>query len=274
MSASQSAKIASSSKIRKRALVTGASSGIGRELALRFAREGHDLILVARNGQKLRELADQLKRDCGVSANVIPKDLSKPQAPEEIFQELQREGILIDILVNNAGVGTYGPFSESNLSRELEMMRLNMISLTHLTHLFLKEAVLCKEGKILNVASTAAFQPGPLMAVYYASKAYVLSFSEALAEELRGSGVTVTVLCPGPTESEFQKTANMGKIRLLAKSFLMDSATVAKAGYEGLMKGRTVVIPGFKNKLSVLGAKWAPRKWVVRAVRMIQTRTR
>jgi short-subunit dehydrogenase len=184
----------------KCALITGASSGIGRELATLFARDGYDLTLVARDRAMLARIGDELTRVHGVAVDVIAQDLSHPNAAAEVYRELKRRSIKIDVLVNNAGFGTYGPFVDSDAATESEMLQLNIVALTKLTRLFLEDMLAKREGRILNVASTAAFQPGPLMAVYYASKAYVLSFSEALANELRDSGVTVSTLCPGPTQ--------------------------------------------------------------------------
>jgi len=254
---------------RKRALITGASSGIGYELAWIFAREGYDLVLVSRNEQKLRQLSDEIKQKYDVSVRVLPKDLSLSRSPAEIFIELEQSSLPIDILVNNAGFGTYGPFVETSLSDELDMLQLNMVSLTHLTKLFLKDMLKRGYGKILNVASTAAFQPGPFMAVYYATKAYVLSFSEALAEELRGTNVTVTCLCPGPTVSEFGKRAGVGNI-LLMKGRMMDSKSVAEIGYRALMKNQRVAVAGLMNRLLVMGSKLAPRGLTTRVLRILQ----
>jgi len=195
-------------------LITGASRGIGLELAKLFARDGFDLVLVARNESDLANVADELRRNDGVSVTVIPKDLSLPTAAEELYQELQREDIEVDILVNNAGFGLYGPFSSTDLRKELQMMQLNMVTLTQLVKRFLPEMLGRRSGKILNVSSTAAFTPGPNVAVYFASKAYVQSFTEALAEELKGTGVSATALCPGPTSTDFAERAGMAETRL------------------------------------------------------------
>ena len=255
---------------KKTALITGPSAGIGLELAWIFAEHGYDLVLVARSADKLRRLAEDLKSRHGISAHVIVKDLSNPTAPLQIFQEIQNQKIPVEILVNNAGFGTYGPFAETSLEKELELIRLNISALTQLTKLFLPAMLERKSGKIMNVASTAAFQPGPLMAVYYASKSYVLSFSEALAAELSGTGVSVTVLCPGPTESDFQKTAGIdGKI-LLFRLTMMKARKVAKIGYDGLMKKKRIVIPGFTNRLLPFGVRIAPRCLVTSLVQWIQ----
>ncbi len=254
----------------KTALITGASAGIGLELAHVFARHGHNLILVARSADKLRDLADDLKGRYGISARILVKDLSGPGSPAQVLEEIQNQKISVDILVNNAGFGTYGLFAETNLEKELELIRLNISALTHLAKLFLPGMLARKSGKIMNVASTAAFQPGPLMAVYYASKSYVLSFSEALATELSGTGVSVTALCPGPTESEFQKTAGIHENLLLFKLTMMKARKVAEIGYAGLMKGKRIVIPGFLNRLLPFGVRIAPRGLVTTIVRRVQ----
>jgi short-subunit dehydrogenase len=214
---------------QRTALVTGASGGIGLELARLLARSGYNMVLVARSEEKLAQLAQELTTRHEVAVRVLVKDLSRPEAPQEIFDELQREAIAIEVLVNNAGFGLYGAFSETDLNDELQMMQVNMVALTHLTKLLLPAMLKKKRGKILNVASTAALQPGPLMAVYYATKAYVLSFSQALNDELEGSGVSVTALCPGPTTSGFQSRAAMESSRLM-KGNMMDARTVALIG--------------------------------------------
>lgn len=252
----------------KTVLITGASSGIGYELAHLFAKDGYGLVLVARSGDRLMKLAAELKDKFNVSAIILPKDLSNPLSPTEIFIELQEKSISVDVLVNNAGYGNHGPFAQTNLTDELEMIQVNITSLTHLTKLFLKNMLKKREGKILNVASTAAFQPGPLMAVYYATKAFVLSFSEALSEEFHGSGVTVTCLCPGPTQSDFQKRAGLHDVWLLKG--IMDSKTVALAGYQGLMKGKAIVIPGIFSQIFAFSIRLSPRSWVRRIVKILQ----
>jgi uncharacterized protein len=250
------------------ALITGASSGIGLELAREFAAHGHDLVLVARSGGRLEEIAAELKRMHSVDARVVVKDLSRPGAAEEIHRELTDVGLMVEVLVNNAGFGVYGPFVDTPWERELEMLRLNVVALTDLAKRFARDMVARRRGRILNVASTAAFQPGPHMAVYYASKAYVLSFSEALADELRGTGVTVTALCPGPTRSGFQQAAAMHRSRMLRLS-VMDSATVARIGYRAVMAGRPLVIAGWLNRLFASPARLVPRQMVTRISRWI-----
>ncbi len=256
----------------KTALITGASSGIGYELAQLFARDRYNLVLVARSADKLNQIANELIKQFGILVKIIPLDLSLPDAAEKVFRELQQEAIAIDILANNAGFATYGFFAETDLNAELKMMQLNMLTLTHLTKLFLKEMLARHEGKILNIASTAAFQPGPLMAVYYATKAYVLSFSEALANELQGTGVTVTALCPGPTESGFQARANMEESKLVSGKRIMDAKTVALIGYHGLMSNQTIVIPGLKNQILALSIRFTPKNLVTKIVRSMQER--
>lgn len=253
----------------KTALITGASSGIGYELAKLFARDGYNLVLVARNKDPLERVAGQLTHAYGVMVKTILKDLSRPESPNELYDELKRESIEIDLLVNNAGFGTYGFFSETDLDTELAMMHLNIVSLTHLTKLFVKPMLGKRKGRVLNVASTAAFQPGPLMSVYYATKAYVLLFSEALANELCGSGVTVSVLCPGPTQTEFRSRAGMEASKLYEFGS-MNAAAVARIAYRGLRNHRTIIIPGLKNKVLVFAVRFAPRCLVPRIVRRMQ----
>ena len=254
----------------KTALITGASGGIGFELAKIFAKNRYHLVLVARNEQRLKEIAEDLRKEHGISVRVIAKDLAHADAPKEIFDTLQRESIHIDILVNNAGYTVFGEFSKTSLTDELQMIQVNIVALTHLTKLFLPEMLKKKSGRILNLGSTAAFQPGPLMAIYYASKSYVLFFSEALAEELRNTGVTVTALCPGPTETGFQKRGKMETSRLVAGKKIMDASTVAEIGYQALMKGKAVVIPGLKNKILAQSIRFSPRRLTPRLVKHLQ----
>ena len=253
--------------MKETALITGASSGIGLELARLFAKDGCDVVLVARSEGKLRELAAELERDCGVTAHVIALDLGRPNAAEELVQRLP---CAIDVLVNNAGFGVAGPFVETDLAKELEMIQVNVVALTQLTKLLLPPMVARRRGRVLNVASTAAFQPGPLMAVYYATKAYVLSFSEAIADELRHSGVTVTALCPGPTETGFAAVADMTQSRLFNVAKPMGSAAVARAGYAAMRRGKRVAIPGMKNKLLTQSVRVSPRRLVTAIVRKLQ----
>jgi short-subunit dehydrogenase len=254
---------------RPTALVTGASSGIGLALSRVLAKNGHDVVLVARTASKLVDAANELQKS-GVSAGVIASDLSRPNAAGDIVAELKRRNIEIEILVNNAGYGLAGPFVDNDLQRELDMIQVNIVALTQLTKLLMRPMVARKRGRILNVASTAAFQPGPLMAVYYATKAYVLSFSEAIADELRHSGVTVTTLCPGPTQTGFAEIANMTQSRLFTLMRPMSSEDVAQAGYRGMMSGKRIVIPGAKNKMLVQSLRISPRRTVTALVRKFQ----
>ncbi len=254
---------------RKTALITGPSSGIGLELARIFARENHNLVLVARSADKLRQLASELEKTHGARSLILAADLSEPGAPAYVLDQTTRAGITVDVLVNNAGFGQSGPFAENDLEECLRQIQLNVTALTHLTHLYLPEMIDRGRGKILNVASTAAFQPGPLMAVYYATKAYVLHFSEAIANELKGSGVTVTCLCPGPTATDFHKRARATDLNLLRYG-VMDARTVAEGGYRGLMAGKPVVISGLKNWLVAQSVRISPRQMVVGIVRKLQ----
>lgn len=247
------------------ALVTGASRGIGHELARLFARDGYDLVLVARDCDSLERVAKKIRDEFGVKTRVIVKDLSRAQAPQEIYDLLKKEGIAVDALVNNAGFGIYGHFAEVDAATELALMQVNMVSLTHLTRLFVKDMLAKGSGKILNVGSLGAFQAGPLKAVYYASKAYVLSFSESLANELRGTGVTVTVFCPGPTQTEFHERAGTPRLKIL-HSMMMDARLAAKIGYDGMRKGKTTVVPGFRNKLIILVSRLLPKALMARIV--------
>ena len=202
----------------------------------------------------------------------VAADLSSPSSPRTIVETVAAQGREIDVLVNNAGYGLFGRFLETSLDTELDMIQVNIVALTHLTKLLVRKMVARKEGRVLNVASTAAFQPGPLMAVYYATKAYVLSFSEALANELVGTGVTVTALCPGPTKTGFQARAQMEESKLVRGKEIMTAETVARAGYAGLMKGKTVVIPGMSNKMMAQAVRFLPRNTVTKLVRNAQER--
>jgi short-subunit dehydrogenase len=257
-------------KCQGTALITGSASGIGYQLARIFAAENYHLVLVDRDGGKLLDIAADFQKEFGISVINIIKDLSIPTSPQEIFTELQQAGVKVDILVNNAGFGNHGLFHETDLNNELEMLQVNLVCLTHLTKLFLREMVKQGDGKILNVSSTAAFQPGPLMAVYFATKAYVLSFSEAIANELEGTGVTVTVLCPGSTTSAFHERTGMAYSKLLKDKKMMDAETVAQIGYDALMRKKTIVIPGFINKLMSKCIRFIPRKIVTKIVRNMQ----
>jgi short-subunit dehydrogenase len=249
-------------------LITGASSGIGLELAKLFAASKHRLVLTGRNVGALEQLAQECRQSHGVEAQVIAADLADAAGPQFLFDEIQRRGLPVDILVNNAGFGTHGRFWEIVATDELSLLQVNVVALVQLTRLILPGMVARNHGKIMNVASTAAFQPGPLMANYYASKAYVLSLSEALSNELAGTGVTITALCPGPTSTDFQKRAGIAPSKFSAIAG-MSAHAVAQAGYNAVMNGKRVCIPGWKNRLLAASAKWLPRSLVLNAVRRL-----
>ena len=250
-------------------LITGASSGIGRELARLFAGDDADLVLIARSEGRLRELADELAAEYGVQAQVVPADLSRPGSPEEIAQTLARRHVDVDVLVNNAGFGTHGPVAGIGVGRQLEMIEVNVAALTALTALFLPGMLERRRGAILNVASTAAFQPGPNQAVYCATKAYVLSFTEALAEEVRGSGVRVSCLAPGATDTGFAAQAGMAGTRLFRRG-VMDAGRVARAGRDGLQRGKTLIIPSLRNRVLAFSVRLSPRVLVTRVSGYLQ----
>jgi len=256
--------------MRDYVLITGASSGIGFELAKVFAREKYNLVLTARNKSKLENLQGEIRKGFDVDVLVIPKDLSLENSACELYDEIKNKNVKIEILVNNAGFGGYGEFAKTNLESEVNMINLNVTSLVKLTKYFLQDMFQQKSGKILNVASTAAFQPGPLMAIYYATKSFVLSFSEAIAEELEGSGITVTTLCPGPTESGFQEAARITQSRLVKGRKLPSSKDVAEYGYKALIKGKRVAVHGFINYLMTNAIRFIPRKVITRVVHFIQ----
>ncbi|MBI3021739.1 MAG: SDR family oxidoreductase [Candidatus Omnitrophica bacterium] len=250
------------------AVITGASSGIGYELSKLFARDGSHVVLIARSADALRNAARTLTQISGATVTTLAADLSRRDAPEEIVTELKRQHLQVHALVNNAGFGLHGSFMKTDLTTELAMIQVHVATLTHLTKLLLPDLVQT-HGKILNVASIAAFQPTPLMAVYAATKAYVLSFSEALANEVRELGVSVTALCPGPTPTGFQQRAGMGLSRL-TQGNLMRAETIAWLGYRGLMRKQAVVVPGWKNHLSVWTLRLLPRNLGVRLARTVQ----
>jgi short-subunit dehydrogenase len=254
---------------RPTALITGASSGIGYEFARLFARERYDLVLVARHRGALERVAEECRGAHGVAAELIVADLSVPDSARAIFEVLERSGTEVDVLVNNAGFGLYGPFAATDPAANVALLQVNVVALTQLTRLFLGGMIARRRGKILNVASVAAFQPGPLMSVYYASKAYVVSFTAAVASEVRDYGVTVSALCPGATWTDFHKRARMRPSRLFSL-MAMDAAAVARVGYDGLMRGKTLIVPGFANKLIVATAPLLPLRFVTGAVKRIQ----
>jgi uncharacterized protein len=250
-------------------LITGASSGIGRELARLFAGDGADLVLIARSEGRLRGLAGELAAEYGVQAQVVPADLSRPGSPEEIAQTLAQRHVDVDVLVNNAGFGAHGPVAGIGVGRQLEMIEVNVAALTALTALLLPGMLERRRGAILNVASTAAFQPGPNQAVYCATKAYVLSFTEALAEEVRGSGVRVSCLAPGATDTGFAAQAGMAGTRLFRRG-VMDAGRVAQAGRDGLQRGKTLIIPGLRNRVLAFSVRLSPRVLVTRVSGYLQ----
>lgn len=268
------AKIIKQGTTMATALITGASGGIGMELAAVHASKGDNLVLVARNKAKLNELKKQLEQQHKVDIHVIDKDLSLPNAALEVYEETKRNNLPIDYLINNAGFGDFGMFVETDWNKELQMINLNITTLTQLTKLYLKDMVHQGSGKIMNVASTAAFQSGPTMSVYYATKAYVLSFSEAIDNEVRDKGVTVTALCPGATESGFQSAAAMEESALVKNKKLPTAKEVALYGYNAMMKGKTVAIHGFMNYVMANSVRFLPRSVVVKITRQMQDKAK
>lgn len=256
-------------RVQSTALITGPTSGIGEALARLFARRGHDLVLVARSVDRLEAQAAELAAAYGVHCHVIPMDLTRAAAAEEIFDQLRAKRITVDILVNNAGFTVFGEFATNDLKAELDMLAVNVVALTHLSKLFLRQLPAGTSGRILNISSTAAFQPGPLMAVYYATKAYVLSFSEALSSELAGKGVSVTALCPGATATAFAERGKADASRLFKNRKLMTAEQVAQIGYLALMRGQPLVIAGWMNTLMAFSTRFAPRWLLPHLVRYI-----
>lgn len=252
------------------ALITGASNGIGLELARIHASKGDNLVLVARNKAKLEELKLELEGKHKIKVYILAKDLSLANAAQEVFEETQNQKLSIDYLINNAGFGDFGMFAETDWNKELQMINLNITSLTQFTKLYLKEMLKRNSGKIMNVASTAAFQSGPTMAVYYATKAYVLSFTEAVNNEVSHSNVTLTALCPGATESGFQAAAAMEESKLVKGRKLPSSRAVAEYGYSAMMQGKTVAIHGTLNYLMANAVRFFPRALIVKITRKIQ----
>lgn len=249
--------------------MTGGSGGIGFAVARLLARDGYDLVVVARDGPRLGEAAGRLTGETGMPVRTLARDLAEPGAVRALFAYLEAEHVAPAIVVNNAGFGLGGPFAATDLHRELSMIQVNITALTEMTKLALAGMLQRGSGRILNVASTAAFLPGPLMAVYYATKAYVLSFSQAVAYELRGTGVTVTTLCPGPTATAFEKTAGVSGSRLFRHGVQGPDA-VARAAYDGLMRGKRVVIPGVRNRLLMQSLRLAPRGAALAIARWLQ----
>ncbi len=247
------------------ALITGASGGIGYELGKLFAADGYNVVLVARSADKLTAFANELQQQHNILATPLAADLNNPQAPQQVFDTLAQRGISIQALVNNAGYGICGQFAEIPLAESLGQIQLNITALTHLTRLFVPAMVARGEGRILNVASAAAFQPGPGMAVYYATKAYVLHFSEAMHYELRQTGVTATCLCPGPVLTGFQSRAHMGEAKLMKVLAVLSPERVATIGYRAMQKGKPVAVAGWMNWLVSNSVRISPR-WMVTTV--------
>ena len=252
------------------ALITGASTGLGREFARLCARDGYDVVLIARSLPQLEELAAEIQRNTNRNARVIVKDLSIPDAAREVFDELTSAGLNVELLINNAGFGLVGRFWELDEEQQMQMVQLNVAALTHLTRLFVPGFVQRRRGKILNVASTAAFQPGPLMAVYYATKAYVVSFSEAIHNEVRDYGVTVTALCPGPTKTEFDVRAGGTNTKLFKGRNVMNATTVAQIGLAALRAGKPLVVSGRLNAVTAFLTRFAPRQFAAAMARRFQ----
>ena len=243
-------------------LITGASTGIGYDLAKLAAAEGKNLVLAARSGEKLSQLAEELTGNYNTDVITVAVDLSQDEGVTKLITSIDSANVVVDTLINNAGFGDFGDFSKADLEKNMEMIRLNISALTRLTHVFMQGMLERRNGRIMNVASTAAFMPGPGMAVYYASKAYVLSFTEAVARELKNSGVTVTALCPGPTDTSFARAAGLGKSLLHHVLPPATAMEVAKSGYQAMMKGKTIEIPGIVNKMTALTPRIAPRRLV------------
>lgn len=251
------------------ALITGASGGIGFELAKLHAKNGHQVILVARRLEKLEALKESITAESNVTVHVIPMDLGKQGAAQELYGAVKAKGMQVDYLINNAGFGDFGLFHLADQHKMDQMIEVNIMALTQLTRLFLPDMVKNKKGKILNVASTAAFQPGPTMAVYFATKAYVLHLTEAISDEIKNTGVTITALCPGATESGFMDAADMNQSKLFKNKKLPSSAEVAAFGYKHMMRGTAVAIHGTMNYIMANAGRFAPRKMVVKIARLM-----
>ena len=244
----------------KTALITGASVGIGYELSKVFAKNGYNLVLVSRNLEKMKIVSNEIIKLHDIQIKLIIIDLCRQSAPQELYDEITRENIKIDVLVNNAGIGVYGKYTESSIEKQMDLLQLNIVTPTMLCRLFGSDMAKRGSGRILNVSSTAAFQAGPLLSTYYASKGYLVLFTEALKNELRENGVTVTVLCPGPTKTEFFKRNDMIGTKLDRSPYIMSAAEVAEIGFSGLLKGKNIVIPGVVNNLLAFSVKLSPRR--------------
>ncbi|MFZ1981363.1 MAG: SDR family oxidoreductase [Smithella sp.] len=256
----------------KTVLITGASEGIGYELVKLSAKDGYNCVLIARNKQKMDQIAAEVEKSFGIKTRVIAKDLSLPESAREIFDELNAANVPVNVLINNAGLGICGDFAQSDMDMNMHLIQVNLVTLTKLTWLFLPGMLKRKSGKIMNVGSIASFAPSPNFALYNASKAYVLFFSEALGEELKGTGVSVTCLCPGATKTNWQARAGAENIRL-NRVRMIDAKIVAEHGYKGLMKGKRLVVPGIDNKITLLCTKFAPRAVVLKVARFLTQKT-
>ena len=256
--------------MKKTALITGASGGLGLSFVHLFAADGYDLVLVARSEDKLNKIKDKIESKYGVRAVVVAKDLCLENAPREVFEATKEQGMVVDVLVNNAGFGDFGEFVKSDFHKQANMVNLNITALMHLCHLYLPDMIAKGSGNILNVDSIAAFQPGPLMSVYYATKAFVLSFSQALTRELKGTGVKVTALCPGPIKTGFDTSAELGESGLFKNLKVWSPDVVAKFGYKNMKKGKSICVCGFLNKIIVFANRFAPRSLVRNMVYNLQ----
>lgn len=256
--------------MKKTALITGASGGLGLSFVNLFAKDGYDLVLVARNGNRLEEIKKEIEEKYNIKATVVAKDLCTPDGAQQVYDATKQAKIKIDVLVNNAGFGDFGEFYKSDINKQTRMIDLNCTALMQLCHLYLPDMIEQKSGNILNVDSIAAFQAGPLMSVYYATKAFVLSFSQALTRELKGTGVKVTALCPGPIRTNFDNAADLGQSGLFKNLKVWDPDDVASFGYKKMKKGKSLCVCGFVNKLIVFANRLAPRCLVRNLVYNIQ----
>lgn len=254
------------------ALVTGASSGFGVQFVRRFAADGFDVVLVARTGAVMEELAAEMEERHGVTTVVLPKDLSEPHAAADVMSNLEERGVHVDALVNNAGFSTYGPFVEADLASTMDMLHVNMLTLTELTRRCLPGMIERGWGRVLNLGSIGSFAPAPMTAAYGATKAFVLSLSLALRDELNGTGVTVTALCPGPTDTRFQGRAGMGDSALIAGKRLPSAVDVADAGYEAMKRGRPYLVTGASSRMFAFGSRFLPRTSASRIAGQAQRR--
>lgn len=255
--------------MNKTALITGASKGIGKELAYIFAENGCNLVLVARSSDLLAQIKTEIENKHSVEVHILVKDLCDKKSILELYNEVKEKGIEIDYLVNNAGFGDYGAFADTPWEIYENMISLNVSALTQLTHLYINDWKDRKEGKILNIASTAAFQPGPMMAVYFATKAFVLNLSESVGREVKKDNITITALCPGPTNTNFGEISKMNATQLVKNVKIANSRDVAELGYRSMMKGKATVIHGLMNKLAPFAIRFIPRSWIAKLSEMV-----